>query len=406
MPRLYRGTERDAPTSYTLDSTQETLKDMSDTRAILCPYCGDRQVPSLQCRACGGLFDVWSLHATQNEMGAWFVRDPRRPHFVGFGYEALCAAIRNGEVGRDAIVRGPTTRQLWTLARRTPGLAHLFGRCAACQSPMQPDDAACGACGATTSIDQDRNFFGLPVVEPISPPAGAKADLSAFVLDAGLLVVRSVPVRSPARTVVRVAQPIVTAQAEVNVPSTEFVPDFARGASAASGMSPTNHSESPAYTARTSKTGDSSARSALSPIDRGLIERSRRLEARNMMLLGATVGSLAFALLFGFAYFLEKDDRQKAIEAARREGAEGVRSEFKRSEPVVVPPPAELPAMPNDPGASTSASGRASKPPATPPATTPATTPANPSATVPSTAPAVPPAPAFNSQPSPRRNGE
>ena len=346
-------------------------------------------------------------------MGAWFVRDPRRPHFVGFGYEALCEAIRNGEIGRDAIVRGPTTRQLWTLARRAPGLAHFFGRCAACQSPMNPDDAACAACGATTSIDQDRNFFGLPVVEPISPPRGAKADLSAFVLDAGLLVVRSVPVRSPARTVVRVAQPLAAAHVEKNLeknveknveknaekpaeqplPSTEFVPDFARGSSFAPAISPTNAAEPLANAASASTRYESSARSALSPIDRGLIERSRRLEARNMLLLGATIGSLAFALLFGFAYFLEKDDRQKAIEAARREGAEGVRAEFKRSEPVVVPPRAELPAMPNDPGANTRASGSASKPPATT------------SDTVPSTAPAVSPAPAFNSQPAPRRNG-
>ncbi len=347
-------------------------------------------------------------------MGAWFVRDPRRPHFVGFGYEALCAAIRNGEIGRDAIVRGPTTRQLWTLARRAPGLAHLFGRCAACQSPMNPDDAACAACGATTSIDQDRNFFGLPVVEPISPPRGAKADLSAFVLDAGLLVVRSVPVRSPARTVVRVAQPLAAAHVEKNLeknaekpaeepaPSSEFVPDFARGSSVALAISPTNAAEPLANAASASTKYESSARSALSPIDRGLIERSRRLEARNMLLLGATIGSLAFALLFGFAYFLEKDDRQKAIEAARREGAEGVRAEFKRSEPVVVPPRAELPAMPNDPGANTRASGSASKPPSKPPSKQPSTTPAS----VPSTAPAVSPAPAFNSQPAPRRNGE
>jgi hypothetical protein len=331
-------------------------------------------------------------------MGAWFVRDPRRPHFVGFGYEALCAAIRNGEIGRDAIVRGPTTRQLWTLARRAPGLAHLFGRCAACQSPMNPDDAACAACGATTSIDQDRNFFGLPVVEPISPPPGAKADLSAFVLDAGLLVVRSVPVRSPARTVVRVAQPLAAAHVEQPAPSTEFVPDFVRGSSVAPAISPADAAQSPARAASASSKNENSARSALSPIDRGLIERSRRLEARNMLLLGATVGSLAFALLFGFAYFLEKDDRQKAIEAARREGAEGVRAEFKRSEPVVVPPRAELPAMPNDPGASSSGSGSASKPPSKQPSTTPAT--------VPSTAPAISPAPAFNSQPAPRRNGE
>lgn len=307
-------------------------------------------------------------------MGAWFVRDPRRPHFVGFGYEALCAAIRNGEVGRDAIVRGPSTRQLWTLARRVPGLAHLFGRCYACQVPLAPDEPACRSCGATTSIDTERNFFGLPAVEPISPPANAKPDLGAFVLDAGLLVVRSVPVRSPARTVVRVAQPVIAAQpvltAQVGAAttttsataSTEFVPDFVRSASdeqsnSAAGqpamtqasVSSSMHRENQRDSKRDGKR-DEGSRSALSPIDRGLIERARRLESRNTLLLGTSAASLAFALLFGFAYFLEKEDRAKAVDAARREGAEGVRAEFKRSTPVVVPPPAELPSMPADPG--------------------------------------------------------
>lgn len=333
---------------------------MSETRAILCPYCGDRQVPALQCRACAGRFDVWSLQATQNEMGAWFVRDPRRPHFVGFAYEALCAAIRNGEVGRDAIVRGPSTRQFWTIARRAPGLAHLFGRCYACQSPLAADDPACRACGAATSIDGDRNFFGLPAYEPIAPPSNAKPDHGAFILDSGLLVVRSIPVRSPARTVVRVAAPVVLGESAAIEQGRErgSERESESGRETSASTAPTVARElvvpesAPSVTATNAAASVPNApRSAISAIDRGLIERSRRLETWNRVLFGTSAAGLAFALLFGLAYFIEINERRNEVDAARKKGAEDVRAEFERSAPVVVPPPAELPPMPTDPAA-------------------------------------------------------
>ena len=74
---------------------------MSDESIILCPYCGLRQRFATGCTACGGRFDAWSLAATQNEMGAWFVRDSKRPHFVGCSHATIVAAIRAGEIGRD-----------------------------------------------------------------------------------------------------------------------------------------------------------------------------------------------------------------------------------------------------------------------------------------------------------------
>lgn len=92
-------------------------------------------------------------------------------------------------------------------------------------------------------------------------------------------------------------------------------------------------------------------RSALSAIDRGLIERSRRLETWNRVLFGTSAAGLAFALLFGLAYFVEINERRNEVDAARKKGAEDVRAEFERSAPVVVPPPAELPPMPTDPAA-------------------------------------------------------
>jgi hypothetical protein len=133
------------------------------------------------------------------------------------------------------------------------------------------------------------------------------------------------------------------------------------------------------------------------------------------LLLGTSAASLAFALLFGFAYFIEKDDRAKAVDAARREGAEGVRAEFKRSTPVVVPPPAELPSMPVDPGTGATKQTGTAPPPSSskdqtsPKPGAPATRNGAPAqggpqgSGNPPAVPTIPPAPAFGSQPLPRR---
>lgn len=315
----------------------DILSLVTDARAILCPYCGDRQVPAPHCRACGGLFDSWSLNATQNDMGAWFVRDADRPHFVGFRFEALVAAIRAGEIGRDAIVRGPSTRQLWTLARRAPGIAQYFGRCFACQSPMGQDDAACAACGASTTVEVDRNFFGLPPFEPIAPPHDAKPDRDAFVLDSGLLVVRAVPVRSPAQTVVRVSVgdfERATPEPGETAPTTRTSADpLSRSA-----LSPTNHATNHAATHR-----PATDRSLL---DRSLLDRSRRLERINRLLFGAAACGVAFTLLFGIAFVVQTDRRTAELAEARERALAEVRSEFAVSAPVVVPKPADLPPMP------------------------------------------------------------
>ncbi len=315
---------------------------MTESRAILCPYCGDRQQPSQQCRTCGGLFDQWSVHATQNDMGAWYVRDAKRPHFVGFSYEALIAAIRAGDVGRDAIVRGPTTNQFWSLARRTLGIAHLFNRCHSCQAPIQhglgeesdevsaqstrastPTPAAaltpCTACGASLEVVVDRNFFGLARIERIAIATDATADLSAFVLDSGLLVLapRGKPESSSA---------IVASTAAV-----EPRPLVS--------TAPPSPSTAPS-------TAPMEARSAISAIDRTLASRARHLERVNRMLMVSTVCAVAFMLLFGFAYFLLRDQHERELTEARARGAEDVRAEFAKSAPVVTPPATVLPTLP------------------------------------------------------------
>lgn len=266
-------------------------------------------------------------------MGAWYIRDVKRPHFVGFSYEALVAAIRAGDVGREAIVRGPSTRQFWTLARRAPGLAHLFGRCHACQSPVlsgsqdasADDDVAldlpinaqthCSTCGATTQVGADRNFFGLTPIEPLDAPKDAKADLSAFILDSGLLILAALSPQAPPQAIVAVTRAVA-----VVVPVARPLADF-------------DHVAPP------------HARSALSAFDRSLAERVRHLERVNRVLILSSAFAVAFMLLFGFAYFLLRDQHEVELAKSRALGADDVRAEFSRSAPVVTEPLAPLPAL-------------------------------------------------------------
>ncbi|MEY5060732.1 MAG: hypothetical protein RIS45_653, partial [Planctomycetota bacterium] len=244
-------------------------------RILLCPYCGERQSPAQECRACGGCFDEWSLKATQNDMGCWFVRDSRRPHFVGFSHEALVGAIRAGEIGMNAIVRGPTTRQYWTIARRVPGLAHFFGRCYACQAPVTEATPRCAQCGGEPPAIFDRNQFGLGAIDRVAPPADARPDLSAFIEDTSTLLVRVSPVVAPPEIPEPTARPFVPAAVSVKVrPDPDFEP---AGSEAAA------------------------VRSALTPVHLGLASRARSLERTNRLLFG--FAAISFLVAVGLVLF-------------------------------------------------------------------------------------------------------
>ena len=292
-------------------------------RILLCPYCGERQPPAQECRACGGCFDEWSLKATQNDMGCWFVRDSRRPHFVGFSHEALVGAIRAGEIGMNAIVRGPTTRQYWTIARRVPGLAHFFGRCYACQAPVTEATPRCAQCGGEPPAIFDRNQFGLGAIDRVAPPADARPDLSAFIEDTSTLLVRVSPVVAPPEIPEPTARPFVPAAVSVKVrPEPEFEPAVSEAAA---------------------------VRSALTPVHLGLASRARSLERTNRLLFG--FAAISFLVAVGLVLFMigQGERQRRETDAKVSEAIRAVRSEFERKAPVVIPPPAELPPMPNAP---------------------------------------------------------
>ena len=140
---------------------------MSKVKVLICPYCGETQPAGERCRGCGGLFEPLSRQATLNAMGPWFIRDENRPFQPGCSYETLVQLIEKGKVAKFAIIRGPTTKQMWQVARRVPGIAHLFGYCHNCDAHVDGADLNCTQCGAAFGAYLDRNHMGLPDVNPL-----------------------------------------------------------------------------------------------------------------------------------------------------------------------------------------------------------------------------------------------
>lgn len=128
---------------------------------VLCPYCGHAQQQGDKCEDCGGHFEPLSRRATQIAMGPWAIRSKAHPFRPGFSYPVLTQMIDAGRVGPLTVLRGPTTRQFWSIARNVPGVAHLVGYCHACGAHVEKTDTSCPSCGAAFKEVKTRNELGL-----------------------------------------------------------------------------------------------------------------------------------------------------------------------------------------------------------------------------------------------------
>ncbi len=133
----------------------------SETRTILCPYCGHMQNGGDKCDLCGGLFEPLSRKATQIAMGPWFLRDSRMPFRPGCSYEVIKKQAKAGRIKPATVLRGPTTKQFWSVARNVPGIAHLIGYCHDCGEKVDPASTTCRHCGTAFSEPDERNELGL-----------------------------------------------------------------------------------------------------------------------------------------------------------------------------------------------------------------------------------------------------
>lgn len=111
-------------------------------------------------------------------MGPWYIRDEASPFLPGCSLQTLRALIRRGKVTRDTVLRGPSTRQFWTFARNTPGIANLLGECHACHADAKPADSVCGSCGASFAVIEDRERLGLSEVR-LLPGQAAPEQIAA-----------------------------------------------------------------------------------------------------------------------------------------------------------------------------------------------------------------------------------
>ena len=139
----------------------------------ICPFCGTQLAAEAEhCEICGSRLDPLSRQQAQNQMGPWFVRDPRNPFFPGRSLQALLRLVESGELRRESIIRGPTTRQFWRRADQVPGVAHHVGVCHVCNEPADPNLTECNTCGAEFPEPDLRLDLGLAPMRSL-PKVGA-----------------------------------------------------------------------------------------------------------------------------------------------------------------------------------------------------------------------------------------
>ncbi len=136
-------------------------------RSLICPFCGSATPDTGRCRACSARFDPLSRQATQNQMGPWNIRDEQFPFRPGCTYETMVRLIGQGVVRADTVIRGPTTRQFWTLAKHTPSIAQKLGMCHNCQHEVEKESFMCPSCQASFSPERDRQHMGLGPLRPL-----------------------------------------------------------------------------------------------------------------------------------------------------------------------------------------------------------------------------------------------
>ena len=129
---------------------------------VLCPYCGHSQHGNERCESCGGLFEPFSRRATLIAMGPWFVRNRKFSFRPGCSFDVLRRQIEAKKVDADTIIRGPTTRQFWAVAKHVPGVSQLLGYCWSCGASVSQGMASCPSCNASLSTFEDPNRLGLP----------------------------------------------------------------------------------------------------------------------------------------------------------------------------------------------------------------------------------------------------
>ncbi len=167
---------------------------MSKQSVLVCPFCGELQKESEVCQICSKLLGRGGVMLAEAEMGPWWIRREKYPFRPGLKYDLFIDHVRTGEIEMKTIIRGPTTKQLWDIAGRVQGIAHLLGRCHACGEEVKPTALSCSSCKVQFFVYRDRNNLGL---DQSNPSEGEVVGKSCFISDDSIFETQSKPLQMP-----------------------------------------------------------------------------------------------------------------------------------------------------------------------------------------------------------------
>jgi len=91
----------------------------------------------------------------RGRLGPWYVYQHRNPAAPGMQLSTLLSLIRRAKVPRHAVVRGPTTHQMWKFASAVRGISREWGVCYRCAAAIDPSAAKCEHCGRSQETPAD-----------------------------------------------------------------------------------------------------------------------------------------------------------------------------------------------------------------------------------------------------------
>ncbi len=167
---------------------------MAKQRILVCPICGETQPETNVCVVCNTLLEQEGILLAEGGIGPWWIRNEDLPFRPGITYEQVVDLAKMEKIQLHTLMRGPTTRQLWKIARRVRGVAHLLGRCHNCGEHVDSNARQCESCNAEFLAFRDRNNLGVDVT---TPTKGSIDGLSSFLSDEAILQTQSTPIQLP-----------------------------------------------------------------------------------------------------------------------------------------------------------------------------------------------------------------
>jgi len=149
---------------------------------FVCPFCGSINARTDEpCPSCGMDNTPATRNSTRGRVGPWYVLQKRNPAAPGMKFETLVKFIRKGRIQPRAVLRGPTTSQLWRFAATVKGVSREFGLCYNCGGDIEPITDHCPHCGRDQQppIDPDALLENRAVPAPARPkftPQDSRAD--------------------------------------------------------------------------------------------------------------------------------------------------------------------------------------------------------------------------------------